>query len=113
MTGTADTRPKECERRVAMERRDSTFLHETTHRLPGALAFVEPRQRERPVVLHSLAHQDPRVDASPARRLVDAAGVIEQELMLPREEQKWRQTRQVREDRRQRGRRRVRPAHAV
>ena len=79
--------------------RRAKSIDERTHLTPGTFALVEPRHRERPVVLHALADPHARGTSAAARSGGDAHRIVEQDLILARKhEQRW-ESRQIRKHR--------------
>jgi hypothetical protein len=54
--------------------------------VPAKPALVQPRQSERPIVLHSLADVHGSARACPSGGIANTQGVIAQELIFPSQE---------------------------
>src|SRR5688572_18958221 len=77
-----------------------TLLDEVPYRAPRKPALVEPWQRERPVVLHALAEVHANVSPGRCGGVANTQRVVEQQLVLPNQQQERRQSGNVGENRR-------------
>ena len=66
------------------------FFNKASNRIPRMLALVQPRESQRPVVLHSLADEHADVSADGCGRVPHAQCVIKQKLVCSDEEQQRR-----------------------
>jgi hypothetical protein len=73
-----------------MAAKELMFLNKASYRLPRILALVQPRESERPAVLHSLADEHASVIADRCGRVAHAQRVIKQKLVFSYEKQERR-----------------------
>jgi CHASE3 domain sensor protein len=77
-------------RRLSMAAKELMFFNKVSNRIPCMLALVQPRESERPVVLHSLADKHAHVSANGYGCVPHAQRVIKQQLVFSDEKQQRR-----------------------
>jgi hypothetical protein len=68
--------------RLSMAAKELMFFNKASNRIPRMLALVQPRESERPVVLHSLADEHANVSAYGYGCIPHAQRVIKQQLVF-------------------------------